>query len=330
MVADALRRGRPHDEVVAALERFARIAKGGAVTDDAYVLTIGSHKGGTGRTTTALALAWLWGRDGLRVTVADADPIRAAGLIALDESGDCPWPNVRYVAGLPGPGDPALDADVVLVDCPPLLSPEAVPILRRTAGVVLTCHADPCRCGRCRPPPGAGRSPRPQPGRRTDRRPDRRLQCRRPGPGADARPAAADARGIVAGAADPGRPGRARLGTGPRQRTCRPARRPTRSPPSPAGCATWCDNSAGWPSPPGGGIDAVRTLLIASQKGGVGKTTTAINLACAAARAGTPVLLVDADPLASVAAALNLTSHANRQCRYAISAWIATARSSAA
>jgi cellulose biosynthesis protein BcsQ len=113
------------------------------VADDGYLLAVGSHKGGTGRTTAALALAWLWGREGMRVTFADADPIHAAALIALDESGACPWPNVTYVAGLPEPGDPALEGDVVLVDCPPLLAPDAGPILRRAAGVVLTCHADP-------------------------------------------------------------------------------------------------------------------------------------------------------------------------------------------
>jgi cellulose biosynthesis protein BcsQ len=113
------------------------------VADDGYLLAIGSHKGGTGRTTAALALAWLWGREGLRVTFADADPIGAAGLIALDHSRECPWPNVRYVRGLPEPGDPALEADVVLVDFPPLLAPEAAAVLNRAAGVVLTCHADP-------------------------------------------------------------------------------------------------------------------------------------------------------------------------------------------
>ena len=113
------------------------------MADDGYLLAVGSHKGGTGRTTAALALAWLWGQEGMRVTLADADPIHAAGLIALNETGACSWQNVTYVIGLPEPGDPALAADVVLIDCPPLLAPDAGPILSRAAGVVLTCHADP-------------------------------------------------------------------------------------------------------------------------------------------------------------------------------------------
>jgi cellulose biosynthesis protein BcsQ len=113
------------------------------VAEDAYILAIGSHKGGTGRTTATLALAWHWGGDGLRVTVVDADPARAARLIALDAAGACQWPNVQYVEGLPDPGDPALDADVVLIDCPPLMTPDAPPVLRRANGVVLTCQADP-------------------------------------------------------------------------------------------------------------------------------------------------------------------------------------------
>jgi chromosome partitioning protein len=57
----------------------------------------------------------------------------------------------------------------------------------------------------------------------------------------------------------------------------------------------------------------VRKLLVASQKGGVGKTTTSINLAAATAMAGTRVLLLDADPLSNVSAALNLAQHSRRQ-----------------
>jgi chromosome partitioning protein len=58
---------------------------------------------------------------------------------------------------------------------------------------------------------------------------------------------------------------------------------------------------------------AVRKLLVASQKGGVGKTTTSINLAAAAAQAGARVLLLDADPLSSISAALNLSQHPRRK-----------------
>ena len=53
-----------------------------------------------------------------------------------------------------------------------------------------------------------------------------------------------------------------------------------------------------------------RVLAISALKGGVGKTTTSVNLAAAAARAGRKVLLVDLDPQGSIAASLGL--HAAR------------------
>lgn len=57
----------------------------------------------------------------------------------------------------------------------------------------------------------------------------------------------------------------------------------------------------------------MRKLLVASQKGGVGKTTTSMNLAAATAVAGTRVLLLDTDPLSNISTALNLAEHPHRQ-----------------
>lgn len=48
----------------------------------------------------------------------------------------------------------------------------------------------------------------------------------------------------------------------------------------------------------------MRQILIASQKGGVGKTTVCVQLARAAARAGQRVVVVDTDPIGCVGAAL--------------------------
>ena len=102
-----------------------------------------------------------------------------------------------------------------------------------------------------------------------------------------------------------------------------PAQRPVSPGPSAAGrvavspaqaaLAALGETEREWPRPP-----SCRVITIANQKGGVGKTTTAVNLAACLALHGTQVLVVDLDPQGNASTALDIDHRAGMPSIYSV------------
>jgi chromosome partitioning protein len=87
--------------------------------------------------------------------------------------------------------------------------------------------------------------------------------------------------------------------------------RTTAASPAQAALAALGETEREWPHPP-----SCRVITIANQKGGVGKTTTAVNLAACLALHGNQVLVVDLDPQGNASTAFDIDHRAGMPSVY--------------